>query len=185
MGNTHNLVGLDTFEILGVGDGRGKEFDVMPLEQREGPKVSSYYFGDRPGHTLYLYPEQLKLLYDRFREANPTGVVSGTGDFSYRQFAPKHLGQEEVKSLEDEGKLFVHIFDPDARKPYPQVRRYLPELFEPGLIDKMHRDPWLHVHLLGQAVREGAVPTGAGESNRWFPEWRAYCDKLTASGAYE
>lgn len=184
MSNTHNLIGLDTLEIIGVGDGRGDDFDAMPIEQREGPKISSYYFGFQPGRVLYLYPEQLDLLYKRFKEANPSGVVSGSGDLFYWEYAPKDLTREEIHDLENEGEMFVHIFDPNAREPYPRVRKYLPELFELGVVEKMHADPWLNVQLLGQAVKEGAVSTGPGESNRWFPEWRAYCDKLLASGEY-
>ncbi len=35
MSNAHYMIGLDTLEVLGVGTGRGKEFDAMPLDQRE------------------------------------------------------------------------------------------------------------------------------------------------------
>jgi hypothetical protein len=185
MSNAHYMIGLDTLEVLGVGTGRGKEFDAMSLDQREGPKISSYYFGFQPGRVLYLYPEQLDLLYKRFTAANPSGVVAGTGDLFYREYAPKNLSQEAIENMENQGKIFVHLFDEYPPHPYPYVRKYLPELFEPGVVEKMHRDPWLNVHLLGQAVKEGFVPDGPGETSRWFPEWRAYCDRLIASGEYK
>ncbi|ARN82181.1 hypothetical protein [Methylocystis bryophila] len=185
MSHMFNLLGLDTFDILGVGYGGGREFEAMPLAQREGPKIWSRFFGVRPSRVLYLSPEQLDLLYNRFAAANPKGVVSGAGDDFYRAFAPDHLTRQEVDRLEDEGKIFIHVFDEEMQHGFPHVRRYLPELFEPGVVEKMHRDPWLHVHLLGQAIREGVVPDGPGESSRWSPEWRAYCDRLIASGEYK
>jgi hypothetical protein len=185
MSNAHYLIGLDTLEVLGVGTGRGKDFDAMPLEHREGPKIFSYFFGFFPGPVLYLYPEQLQLLYKRFKEANPSGIVSGTGDLFYRQYAPGHLTNQEIENLENEGKIFVHLFDEEEPHPYPHLKKYLPELFEPGIVEKMRSDPWLHVHLLGQAIREGAVPNGPGETSRWSPEWRAYCDRLIASGEHK
>ena len=185
MSHMFNLLGLDTFDILGVGYGRGKEFDAVPLEKREGPKVWSRFFGVEPNRILYLHPEHLELLYKRFSATNPTGVIPGAGDDFYNDYAPKHLSPAEVARLEDEGEIFVHVFDEAMQHGYPHVRKYLPELFEPGVTEKMHRDPWLNVHLLGQAVKEGAVPAGPGESNRWTPEWRKYCDKLIASGEYK
>jgi hypothetical protein len=178
MSYMHNLLGLDTLEILGVGYGRGEEFDAMPLEQREGPKIWSNIFGEQTGEVLYLYPEQLGLLYKRFAVANPTGIVAGSGDKFYGAYAPKQFMPDQVRRMEDEAKIFVHIFHEQAKHGYPHVRKYLPELFEPGVVEKKHRDPWLHVHLLGQAIWEGAVPDGPGETSRWSPEWRAYCDKL-------
>lgn len=180
-----NLLGLDTFDILGVGYGRGEEFDAMPLQKREGPKIWSRFFGVNPSKVLYLYPEQLELLYKRFAAANPSGVRPGAGDRFYRDFAPKHLSPAEVARLEDEGKIFVHVFDEGMQYGYPHVRKYLPELFDPGVVDKMHSDPWLQVHLLGQAIQAGEVPERPGAASRWSPEWRAYCDRLIASGAYK
>jgi hypothetical protein len=51
------------------------------------------------------------------------------------------------------------------------------------MIDKMAADPWLNVRLLVKAKKEGAVPSALGDLARWSPEWRAYCDRLIASGA--
>lgn len=70
-----NMLGLDTLEIIGIDYGRGEYFDSLPFEMRAGPKVWLWNLGVGSHKIVYLYPEQLKLLYERFKAANPKGVV--------------------------------------------------------------------------------------------------------------
>jgi hypothetical protein len=175
-----NMLGLDTLERITIGEGGGD----LPLELREGPKVWHCDLGGNSDKLLYLYPSHLKLLYERFKEANPKGVVSGAGDF-FDAYAPPGLAAEKLDKLEEEGKIFVNIFYKDPEHGYPHARKYLPELLEPALIDRMAADPWLNVRLLDKAEKEGRVPKELGEAARWSPEWRAYCDKLLSAGDYK
>jgi hypothetical protein len=176
-----SLLGLDTLERIGIDYGRGDAYDALPFELRPGPKITPYYLGRPPGKLLFLYPEHLKLVYDRLRAANPKGVVLVAGE-GFEKYAPPGLTKKELDKLEEERKIFVDPFMTDATLGYPHARKYLPELFEPGMIDRMAADPWLDILLLGKAIKEGAVPDGPSESSRWSPEWRAYCDRLIASG---
>lgn len=177
--NSWDMFGLDTLEIIDIGDGRSK----LPIELCEGPKVWHSALGGASDKLLYLYPEHLKLLYDRFRKANPKGVIFGI-DGSFDEYAPSGLSKKELDRLQEERKIFVSLFLTDEGLGYPHARKYLPELFEPNLINKMAADPWLNVDLLDQAIRDGHVPDGPGESSRWSPEWRAYCDRVIAIGSY-
>jgi hypothetical protein len=178
---TLDMFGRNTFETIMIDDdGR----TIRPIETCGGPKIWACWLGMVSDKLLYHYPEHLRLLYDRFSKANPTGVVLGP-EFSFDEYAPAGLTEAELNKLEEEGKIFVNIFLRDEEQGYPHVRKYLPELFEPGMIEKMAADPWLDVRLLGRAQEEGHVPLLPGESDRWSPEWRAYCDRLIASGEYK
>ena len=180
-----NMLGLNTLETIGVDYGRGDAFQALPFELRAGPKICSGDVGGVGSKILFLYPEHLKLLYDRFKVANPKGLVFGRSDSSFNEYAPPGLTEMEINKLEEEHKIFVDLFSTDAHLGCPYAKKYLPELFEPGMVDKMAADAWLNVKLLGKAIREGQVPAGPGESSRWSPEWRAYCDRLIASGEYK
>jgi hypothetical protein len=174
------LFGLDTLESVMLGEGPKDQ----PLELRGGPKVFNDDFGDHCGKVLFLRPEQLVLLYERFKAANPKGIIIGQM-FSFDKYAPPGLTGDELEKLEEDRKIFVNIFLTDSAQGYPHARKYLPELFEPGVIEQMVADPWLDVRLLGKAKEQGFVPMGMGDGARWSPEWRAYCDRLIASGEYE
>jgi hypothetical protein len=175
------MLGLDTLETIVVeDDGRQK----LPLELCGGPKIWSTCLGAPIHKTLYLYPEQLNLLYARFKAANPKGVVLGPEN-SFGDYAGPGLSRHELNKLEEEGKIFVDLFLTDEEEGYPHARKYLPELFAPGVIDRMVADPWLDYFLLLEAIEEGAVPSRWGTSDRWSPEWRAYCDRLQARGAHQ
>lgn len=180
-----NMLGLDTLEMISIDYGKGEAFENLPFELRPGPTIDPADFGKRSFKMLFLYPEHLSLLYRRFKEANPKGVIFIASDDDLTPFAPPGLAKKELDKLEEERKIFVSLFSTDASSGYPHVRRYLPELFEPGVIEKMAADPWLDSHLLAAAIEEGIVPRTAGESARWSPEWRTYCDKLMASGRHK
>ena len=104
---------------------------------------------------------------------------------SFDEYAPPGLTRKELDKLQAERKIFVNLFLTDPEAGYPHARKYLPELFEPGMIDKMAADPWLNVRLLGEARKKRIVATASGDAARWSPEWRAYCDRLIASGEYK
>jgi hypothetical protein len=176
-----DMFGRDTFEILTIDrDGR----TIRPIDTCGGPTIWASYLGASSEKLLFLYPEHLRLLYDRFSKANPTGIALGP-EFSFDKYAPTGLTEAELNKLEEEGKIFVNIFFRNDEQGYPYARKYLPELFAPGMIEKMAADPWIDARLLGRAQREGHVPPLPGESARWCPEWRAYCDRLIASGEYK
>lgn len=179
-----NMLGLDTLELIGVDYGRGKSFENLPFEMRPGPKIWLCDLGIKSDKLLYLYPEHLNLLYERFKAANPKGVVFGPDDFE-EDYAPAGYSKKELDKLEEDRKIFVNLFLTDENQGYPHARKYLPELFEPETLCKMAADPWLNVDLLGQAEKEAKVPFAPGESSRWSPEWRAYCDRLLASREYK
>jgi hypothetical protein len=180
-----NMLGLNTLETIGVDYGRGDAFQALPFELRAGPKICSGEMGGEGSKILFLYPAHLKPLYDRFKAANPKGLVFGRSDSSFNEYAPPGLSKKDIDALQEERKIFVDLFNTDAHLGCPHAKKYLPELFESGIVDKMAADPWLNVRLLGKAIREGRVPDGPGESPRWSPEWRAYCDRLIASGAHK
>jgi hypothetical protein len=175
------MLGLDTFETMELSEYWRTQ---LPLELYAGPKIWPDALGKDSDKTLYLYPEQLKLLYERFKAANPKGVVL-TADAGVSEYAPPGLSRQELDRMEEEHEIFVDLFLTEEELGYPHARKYLPELFAPGVIDKMDADPWLNVHLLGQAEREGHVPKELGDLARWSPGWRAYCDRLLASGIYK
>ena len=178
---TLKIFGIDTLETITIDDDGRR---TPPLETCGGPKIWLCDLGVSSEKLLYLYPEHLKLLYERFKAANPKGVILGPEN-SFDEYAPPGLSEAELNELEEEGRIFVDLFHSDSEQGYPHARKYLPELFEPGVIDKMAADPWLDAHLLGRAIREGAAPAELGDSVRWSPEWRAYCDRLIASGEYK
>jgi hypothetical protein len=178
------MIGLNTLERISVDYGRGDAFDRLPWDLRAGPTIWHSDMGGDSDKVLFLYPDHLKLLYDRFEKANPKGVALVAGD-GFDAYAPPGHTIKELDKLEEERKIFVNLFMTDAALGYPHARKYLPELFEPGLIDQMAADPWLNVKLLGKAIKEGHVPDEPGNSSRWSPEWRAYCDRLVASGEYK
>jgi hypothetical protein len=177
-----NMLGLDTLEMISVDYGKGEAFENLPFELRPGPTIDPTDFGKRPFKMLFLYPEHLDLLYRRFKQANPKGIVFIASDDDFTPFAPPGLTKKELDKLEEERKIFVNIFSTDASLGCPHVRKYLPELFEPGTIEEMAADPWLDSHLLATALEKGIVPRNPGESSRWSSEWRAYCNDLKASG---
>jgi len=174
-----HLLGLNTLELIHVDNDYSDVFKSLPPELQLGPQIHTYYLGMKPGKSLFVYPEHLKLLYDRFTTANPKGVVMLRDDEEYN-YAPPGLIEEEVLKLDEEGKIFVDLFISDAPDGYPYARKYLPEVFEPQMLAKMEADPWLDTDLLRKVREEGIVPGRPGWSRRWSPEWRAYCDRLAA-----
>ena len=166
---------------MSLDKGHSAAYARLPPEQRLGVFILTDFLGFDPSKCLFLYPEHLKLLYDRFIAANPKGVVEILDDQEY-YYAPPGLSDEQIDRLQEERKIFVDLFLTDSELGYPFARNYLPELFEPDTIQRMTHDPWLDALLLRKAKDGGAVPDDDWATARWSPEWRAYCDRLIAEG---
>ena len=177
------LFDRDSTQMLSVSYG-GAYRAKWSLEQHPGPKVMTLALrGQEEGVSplRYLYPQHLELLYARFRQNNPGRVeLIDEDDVIYP--AMRELGIETVDRLTEERKMFVTLDYTDEELGYPYLRPFLPEIFEPEMIRRMEADPWLDVHLLGDAMRSGHVPHRRDYHERWSPEWRAYCDRLPAAG---
>ncbi len=78
---TINLLGLDTYEVFPVGQARAASVLDWPIEKYPGPTIHYRVMGENTDRILYLYPQHLKLLYNRFKLANPTGIEKGWDDW--------------------------------------------------------------------------------------------------------
>lgn len=172
------LFGSDTLQMIGVSFG-GAYRARWNLEQHPGPKLlTSVLLGVKKVSPIrYLYPQQLELLYERFRRANPGGVELADQDEVDGRYI-RALGHEMFDRLMAERKLLAVLDLTDEDLGYPHLRPYLPEVFEPETVRRMEVDPWLDVELLGEAMRSGKVPCRRDYHPRWSPEWRAYCDRV-------
>jgi hypothetical protein len=65
---------------------------------------------------------------------------------------------------------------------YPHLKKYLPEIFDGKVIEKMASNPWLDVHLLGRAIAKKIVPSTLEFSPRWSHEWKKYADEMSLGG---
>jgi hypothetical protein len=172
------LLGLDTLETIPLEHDFGGLYSQMPPERRLGARISNCYLGINPPKVLLLYPEHLKLLYDRFLAANPKGVIEILENQEY-SYAPPEYSDADIARLEEERKIFVDLFYTDDDLGYPFARKYLPEAFTPEMLMRMTNDPWLDAFLLRDAIKSGAIPANMDRAaGRWSPEWRAYCDRL-------
>jgi len=83
---------------------------------------------------LYLYPEHLKLLYDRFKAANPKGVVIGPEN-SFDEYAPQE-DRSGIEQAGEERKIFVDLFLTDEEQAI-RMRENICRNCSNGMIDKM------------------------------------------------
>jgi hypothetical protein len=174
------LFGKDTLEMIGVSHG-GAHRAKWSLQQHPGPYVSTYCLLGRDGGSpvRYLYPQHLELLYERFGQANPSGVELDDQD-EIDNGLNRTLGRQVVDRMMEERGAFLMIEHFEEQLRYPKLRPYLPEIFEPEMVQRMEADPWLDVALLDEALRQGHVPHRRDYDPRWSPEWRAYCDRAAA-----
>ena len=171
-----NLFGLTTLEVLTVDQGRGDFWEGWSIDSFSGPTILLNVLRPRLAfEPRYLYPEHLRLLYSRFGDANPAGTEIGAGDQFFGKGLAHDLNSVREEEVAADSQSFVNLTFSDEDDGYPHLRRYLPEIFEDTEIDRMAGDPWLNVRLLGQALREGAVPKSDKCSPRWSTEWREYC----------
>jgi hypothetical protein len=175
-----SLFGKSTFEILPISQGTRYRLD-WALDKHPGPVIHWRDLGRKSRDASYLYRRDLDLLYARFRQHNPLGVSIEINDM-YENYAPQGLSEEQIDELYEQRKIFVNLIYTDDEKGYPHLRRYLPELFETDLLDRMEQDPWLDRNLLTEAVYKGHVPSRLedtiAEDPRWTKEWRLYCDHV-------
>lgn len=154
----------------------------------EGPYFRLDYLGYPKKHFAYLPPDLLKMLYERFSAANPSGAFLHS-DFSEGEaVALERYGEEKLDELFDQGKVLFSVNLELNKEGYPHMRPYLPELFEPAVIERLANDPWLDLDLFNKAQELGVEKGGispnlwVNRAARWSPEWREYCDKLPKIG---
>lgn len=158
-----------------------------------GPTVWANFLGHPERKLVFLPPDLLELLYSRFGAANPDGIVIGELGELEARFSPEGKTALEIEGLYEARKLFVSLTLTDEEQGYPHLRRYLPEVFDQPRLLEMVADPWLDVQLLdavaptlplgdeagGEADAHGYRPVSPqGRSERWWPQWRTYCDEL-------
>lgn len=185
MSISYYYFGHDCLNMILVGDGRGA-WRRWGLMDHEGPLIRLDFLGHPARRLSYLPLDLLELLYERFRQANPSGV-SLVADYDYMPIALLRHSEEELDALYEQRKALVDITLDDEWNGYPHMRPYLPELYDPATIERLANDPWLDYGLLSRAEHLGPEKGGirpdlwVDRSARWSPEWRAYCDKLKAS----
>ncbi|MFM9923124.1 hypothetical protein VLK31_09055 [Variovorax sp. H27-G14] len=178
MSSDYYLYGRDTSELIHLDQGRGADWMDWSVEQFGGPVILLYLL--RPGEKFkisYLYSEHLKLLYSRFAEANPLGVEIGKNSWYERKYPLVDFPENEGKGkIAEKPCVILSMTDEDAG--YPHLKKYLPEIFDEEVVAKMTVDPWLDVHLLGEAISKGIIKENPVCSPRWTSDWLNYCDNL-------
>jgi hypothetical protein len=172
------LMGMDVLKFLEVGHGQ-LYMERWQLEQHPGPWVMMSALGGSRLVSRYLQPQHLQLLYDRFRQANPSGVRFGETEMMEEEYA-RQLGltPAQLDHVYGDTDLFKDLTGNDEHLGYPHLKPFLPEIYKPETIRAMEADPWLDDVLLGKAIHEGHVQDSREQHPRWSPEWRAYCDRL-------
>lgn len=169
------LYGCNTTEALALGCGPQAQRH-WSLPQFPGPDLWTHWLGLPQRRRVYLPLDLLLLLYERFYRANPDGLAI---------VEAAELASRPVRT---------HLTRTDPERGYPHLRRYLPEVFDLRLLSEIAADPWLDAQLLAQiaptlpAGEEGwgtdahgqRVVSPLGRSERWWPQWRAYCESLDA-----
>ena len=88
------MCGLDTLETITMAKTMGGW--PCPSNVAEDQRFGRPHSVEAGGKTLYLYPEHLKLLYERFKDANPKGVVLGPEN-SFDEYALPGLTEKELE----------------------------------------------------------------------------------------
>jgi hypothetical protein len=191
------LYGHNTTEEIPIGYGP-RPMAHWPLSSFRGPCVWTNLLGLPERKLVMLPPDLLSLLYQRFKAANPDGTTIGELEELHARFAPAGKTPQELDELCEQRELFVSLTHQDEDQGYPHLRPYLPELFLSDWLRAIAADPWLDAHLLdkaaatlpadGEACGE-ITSTGyrvvvpEGRCERWWPQWRMYCDTLAQAGA--
>jgi len=169
--HSFNLFGKDTYELLSIGHGV-RYMESWPLEAHSGPTLWLSLLGGGSRKIVYLPHDLLKLLYERFKAANPSGTSIDINDMAIARFAPPNLTKKELNDLINEGKLFLDIVNSEEDEGYPHLKKYLPELNSPEVIAAMEQDRSIDRDLLSKAVASGAVPDTKTMDPRWSAEWK-------------
>ena len=178
----YDLLGLNTLELLGIGHEKSPAMK-WGLWDHQGPTLDLWLLGYGNGPKMVMLPTDfLEKLYGRFAEANPKGTVITWRD-GCLEYAPLELSKEEVMQLYDDEKLFPDIAkdinysllgDPNRDAP---LLRYLPELRQPEVLERLATDPEASLELFSQAYEEGILSKIYGPRHkRWSPEWAAYVE---------
>jgi len=136
------LIGLDTREAVDLGTGHR----TWPLTHHRGPQfnASRVSTGGPSRPYLVLPKDLLELFYSRFAYANPSGCAVSAVDEMDTHLYLAGTPEEERRRLWDAGEVGWEGFDwripPHGRDP---IRRYLPELFEPTVLQRILDDPRL------------------------------------------
>lgn len=176
--------GSDTLTSILVCTGGRGAWRRWSLMDHEGPFFRLEYLGYPRKRCVYLPPDLLEILYERFAAANPSGAFLHS-DFSEGEaIALERYSEETLDELYDQRKVLFSVNVDLDHEGYPHMRTYLPELFEPSVIERLANDPWLDLDLFGKAQELGVEKGGISpylwvdRAARWSPEWREYCDKL-------
>jgi hypothetical protein len=167
------LYGRNTTETVALGCGP-QAMRHWSLPQFPGPDLWTHWLGLPERRRVYLPLDLLLLLYERFYAANPDGL------------AIVEVGELQARLVR------TSLTCTDQDRGYPHLRRYLPEVFDPRLLREIADDPWLDAHLLAEvapmlpAGEEGwgvdahgqRIVSPLGRSERWWPQWRDYCESL-------
>jgi hypothetical protein len=172
MSRCFGLLGLDTLELIEVGDEKSVA-RAWGLYDFAGPVLDLLTLrATKYSKQVYLPKDLLEKLYGRFALANPKGTRIVAGD-EFEDYAPPGLTEEDKDRLYEEGKLFASIPGYTAR--YPRLRELLPELDDPAVRERLAADPALDLDLMSRAYQEGALSLEYGPRHkRWLPEWDAY-----------
>ncbi len=174
------LYGSNTAETMALGRGP-QAMRNWSLPQFPGPDLWTHGLGLAERRRVYLPLDLLLLLYERFYAANPDGL------------AIMEAGELQSRPV----RATLTCTGPE--RGYPQLRRYLPELFDLRLLREIAADPWLDAQLLAEiaptlpAGEEGwgvdahgrCIVSPLGRSERWWPQWRAYCEALAHGDGLE
>lgn len=182
MSHSYRLLGLNTFELIDLGDEKSAAMNWGILDH-EGPIINLRLLGHGSESKLVRLPKALlEKLYGRFADANPDGARIVMND-SFYQYAPPGLSRVEIDEQEDAGKLFypvtmdinyARLVDPNH---IPRLCEYLPELLEPEVLAALASDPEIDLDLMNKAYAEGALsPIYGPRHKRWSPEWAAYVE---------
>jgi hypothetical protein len=183
MSISYYYFGHDTLTKIRVGSGRSA-WAKWNLWDHEGPIICLDYMGGAAGRYVYLTKELLGLLYQRFRQANPSGATLLGGDLFEVDFLSEKFSEKEQEEMYERRIALFSINVEDSEKKYPHLRPYLPELFDPSVLEKLARDPWLDAELLIYSQNLGPERGGIASnlwkdrSARWSPEWCEFCQSL-------
>lgn len=184
MSVSYYYFGVDTLNSILVCNGGRGAWRRWSLMDHEGPYFRLEYLGYSRKRCVYLPPDLLRLLYQRFAAANPSGAHLHSSFEEGEAIALERYGEERLDDLYDQKKVLFNIDLELDDEGYPRMRPYLPELFEPAVIERLANDPWLDLELFNKAQALGVEKGGISpnlwvdRSARWSPEWREYCDKL-------
>jgi hypothetical protein len=90
--------------------------------------------GRSANKRVYLYPQHLSLLYDRFMQANPEGTEIEIDGAYEEKWVPPNLSPADVEELRERREVFVDLILTDEGEGYPhRVRRHPAHHRRPGL----------------------------------------------------